>query len=197
MARETPLGEDGRRRCFGNGPGKRFYADYHDREWGVPVRDDRRLFEALVLETAQAGLSWETVLRKREGYRALFEGFDPERVARMDDAALEAALADPRIVRHRAKVFAARANARAFLELAASHAGGFAGWLWDHVDGVPVVNAWATLDEVPARTPLGDALARRLKAAGMAFVGPTTAYAWIQGVGLVDDHVADCWVRAG
>ena len=163
----------------------------------MPVRDDYRLFEMLLLESAQAGLAWETVLAKREGYRALFEGFDPERVARLDDAALEAALLDPRIVRHRGKVFGARTNARAFLAIAASHPGGFAGWLWDRVDGEPIVNAWASLDEVPTTTALGDALSKALKRAGMTFVGPTTVYAWIQGVGLVDDHVADCWVRAG
>ena len=197
MPRETPLGEDGRRRCFGTGPNRAFYAEYHDREWGVPVRDDRHLFEMLLLEGAQAGLSWETVLRKREGYRRVFAGFDPERVARMDDAALEAALADPGIVRHRQKVRSARTNAGAFLDLAAAHPGGFAGWLWDHVDGEPVVNAWATLDDVPVTTPLSDRISAALKRAGMGFVGSTTVQAWIQGVGLVDDHVADCWVRAG
>lgn len=197
MGRETPLGEDGRRRCFGNGPGKAFYAAYHDEEWGVPVRDDRRLFEMLLLEGAQAGLSWETVLAKREGYRALFEGFDPERVARMDDAALESALLDARIVRHRAKVYGARTNARAFLDLAGTHPDGFSGWLWDHVDGVPVVNRPETLDDVPAATPLSERVSRSLVRAGMTFVGPVIVQAYLQGVGLVDDHVADCWKRAG
>ena len=150
------------------------------------ARSSRRL----LLENAQAGLSWETVLAKREGYRAVFEGFDPERVARMSDASLEAALADPRIVRHRQKVRAARANARVFLGIADAHPGGFAGWLWDHVDGAPVVNAWATLDDVPVTTPLSDAISKTLKRAGMSFVGSTTVQAWVQGVGLVDDHVA-------
>lgn len=195
MTRETPVGEDGRRRCFGNGAGKGFYAEYHDHEWGVPVHDDRHLFEMLLLESAQAGLSWETILRKREGYRARFEGFDPERVARMSDAALEAALLDPGIVRHRQKVFGARTNARAYLDIAGTHPDGFAGWLWDHVDGTPTVNAWATLDDVPVTTPLSDALSKALKRAGMTFVGSTTVQAWVQGVGLVDDHVADCWKR--
>ena len=194
MARETPVGEDGRRRCFGTG--RALYARYHDEEWGVPVRDDRRLFETLLLESAQAGLSWETVLGKREGYRALFEGFDPARVARMGDRALESALADPRIVRHRGKVFGARTNARAFLAIAATHPGGFAGWLWDHVDGEPVRGAWATLDDVPARTPLSETVSGSLKRAGMTFVGPVIVQAWLQGVGVLDDHVADCWKRA-
>lgn len=194
--RETPLGADGRRRCFGNGANRAHCAEYHDREWGVPVRDDRTLFELLLLESAQAGLSWETILRKREGYRAVFEGFDPARVARMSDASLDAAAADARIVRHRGKVHAARANARAFLDLAEAH-GGFAAWLWGHVDGVPTVNAWRSLDDVPVTTPLSDTISRALKRAGMSFVGSTTVQAYVQGVGLVDDHVADCWKRAG
>ena len=195
MPRETPVGEDGRGRCFGAGPNEGFYADYHDDEWGVPVRDDRALFETLLLEGAQAGLSWKTILRKREGYRSVFAGFDPERVARMDDAALEAAVRDPRIVRHRQKVWSARTNARAFLEIAGAHPGGFAGWLWEHVDGEPTIGAWATLDDVPVTTPLSDRISKALRKAGMGFVGSTTVQAWVQGVGLVDDHVADCWVR--
>ncbi len=195
-AGDTPIGADGRRRCFGNGANKAFYAAYHDDEWGVPVRDDAALFEMLVLETAQAGLSWETVLRKREGYRTVFEGFDPERVARMSDAALDAAATDARIVRHRQKVYSARTNARVFLDIASAH-DGFGRWLWAHVNGVPVRNEWHRLADVPVTTPLSDALSRELKRAGMSFVGSTTLQAYAQGVGLVDDHVSDCWKRTG
>jgi len=189
-------GEDGRRRCFGNGPGKAFYAHYHDTEWAVPVHDDRVLFETLILEGAQAGLSWETVLRKRSGYRALFRGLDPVRVARLRDATLERILLDARIVRHRRKVFSARTNAHAFLELQAAH-GSFANWLWAFVDGEPIVNHWRHAREVPVSTPLGDTVSRELKAHGMSFVGSTIVYAWLQGVGVVDDHLSDCWCRTG
>ena len=181
-------------RCFGSRSEP--YARYHDEEWGVPVRDDRALFELLILEGAHAGLSWETVLRKRDGYRARFHGFDVARVAAMTDADLAGALADPGIVRHRGKVAATRANARAFLEMRAEH-GSFSDWLWGHVDGVPVDTAWPARGDVPATTPLGGEVSRALKVRGMSFVGPAIAYAYLQAVGVVRDHWAGCWVRGG
>lgn len=168
---------------------------YHDLEWGVPVRDDRTQFEFLVLEGAQAGLSWSTILRKREGYRRAFEGFDPERVARFGDADVERLLADPGIVRNRAKVSAAIGNARAFLELAALP-GGFGGWIWSFVDGEQVQNAWRTMAEVPARTPVSEAISRELKARGFRFVGPTIVYAHMQATGMVNDHLTGCYRHA-
>jgi len=183
---------DGKARCFGNGPGKDFYAAYHDEEWGIPVHDDHHLFEMLILEGAQAGLSWETVLRKREGYRAAFHGFDPARVAAMTGAELEQVLATGNIVRNRLKVWSARRNAAAFLELQRQH-GSFDAWLWAFVDGQPIVNRPKGFGDVPAATPLSDAISKALKKSGMNFVGSTIVYAYMQAVGLVNDHVRTCW----
>ena len=166
------------------------YLDYHDREWGVPERDGARLWGQMVLESFQSGLSWLTILRKREGFRARFEGLDPARVARWGEAEVAAALADPGIVRHRGKVEATVANARAWVEMGGADA--FAALVWDVVDGVPVQRAPATLADVPARTAEGDALARALKGRGVRFVGPTTAYAFMQAAGLTNDHVVPC-----
>jgi DNA-3-methyladenine glycosylase I len=168
------------------------YRAYHDLEWGVPAHDDRHLFEMLVLEGAQAGLSWITILRKREGYRRAFEGFNPERVARFDEGRIAALLADPGIVRNRLKVRAAVTNARALLDV---HDRGrtLDGLLWDFVDGVPRQNAWRSLAELPARTAESDAMSRALKALGFAFVGSTICYALMQAVGLVNDHTLDCY----
>lgn len=183
---------DARPRCFGNSPGKDFYAHYHDDEWGVPVHDDRTLFEMLILEGAQAGLSWETVLKKREGYRAAFHDFDPARVAAMTDAELEAVLATGNIVRNRLKVWSARRNAAVFLEMQRQH-GSFDAWLWAFVDGKPLLNRPKSFKDVSASTPLSDAISKALKKAGMNFVGSTIIYAYMQAVGLVDDHVSTCW----
>lgn len=180
-------------RCFGSHSA--LYAEYHDTEWGVPVRDDRLLFEMLILEGAHAGLSWETVLRKRDGYRKVFHGFDPVRVAAMSEDELESAVADPGIVRHRQKVWSARANARAFLEIQAEF-GSFADWLWSHVDGEPILGDWPTRDDIPAKTPLAEALSKELKRRGMSFVGPTIVYAYLQAVGVVNDHFSGCWKAA-
>jgi len=165
---------------------------YHDLEWGVPVRDDRTLFEFLILEGAQAGLSWATILKKRQGYRRAFADFEPERVARFGDADVERLLADPGIVRNRAKVTAAIGNARAFLELAARQ-GSFSEWIWSFVEGRPVQNAWRTMAEVPATTPLADAISRELKRRGFRFVGPTILYAHMQATGMVNDHLIGCF----
>ena len=168
------------------------YRDYHDREWGVPVHDDRLLFEFLVLEGAQAGLSWITILRKREAYRAAFARFDPEVVARFDDARVAALLADPGIVRNRLKVESAITNARAFLRVREEF-GSFDAYLWRFVDGRPVRNAWKHIREIPVTTPASDALSRDLKQRGFRFVGSTICYAHMQAVGMVNDHTVDCF----
>lgn len=167
------------------------YVAYHDREWGVPVHDDRRLFEFLVLEGAQAGLSWFTILKRREAYRHAFAGFDPARVARFGELELARLLADSGIVRNRAKIASAVGNARAFLAVQAQF-GSFAAFQWDFVDGAPIVNAWARQEEVPARTEVSDRLSKALKQRGFSFVGSTICYAHMQAVGMVNDHLVSC-----
>lgn len=172
------------------------YRDYHDREWGVPVRrDDRRLFEFLVLEGAQAGLSWITVLRKRERYREVFAGFDPALVAAFSDDDLEERLRDPGIIRNRLKVYSARTNARAFLDIQSEH-GSFGAYLWSFTGGTPVVNRWERHDQIPARTALSDRLSADLRKRGFRFVGGTICYAYLQAVGVVMDHTLDCFRHA-
>ena len=165
---------------------------YHDAEWGVPVHDDRLLFELLTLEGAQAGLSWSTILKKRGGYRAAFAGFDPGRVARFTAADVERLVADPGIVRHRGKIESTVGNARAFLAVQREF-GTFDAYLWRFVGGEPRVNAWRTAREVPTRTAESDALSRDLLARGFRFVGSTICYAYMQAAGLVDDHTVDCF----
>lgn len=167
------------------------YVAYHDEEWGVPSRDDRHLFEMLILEGAQAGLSWITVLRKREGYRKAFAGFDPAKVARFGPGDVERLLGDPGIVRNRLKVGSAIGNARAFLSLQ-NEAGSFASWLWAFVDGRPVKNDFREIREVPARTPLAERISKDLLTRGFRFVGPTIVYAFLQAVGVVNDHLVTC-----
>ncbi len=168
------------------------YVDYHDNEWGVPLHDDRRLFEMLVLEGAQAGLSWLTILKRRDAYRRAFDRFDPRRVAGYDDAAVARLLADDGIIRNRLKIRAAVTNARAYLDVQREF-GSFDSYIWGFVDGRPIQNAWQTLAEVPARTPLSDALSKDLKARGFSFVGSTICYAHMQATGMVNDHVVDCF----
>jgi DNA-3-methyladenine glycosylase I len=168
---------------------------YHDREWGVPVHDDRRLFELLILEGAQAGLSWETILRKRENYRRAFDGFDPAVVAGYGPQKVAALLEDVGIVRNRLKVAAAVQNARAFLAVREDF-GSFDAYLWQFVDGTPRVNQWRTLQEVPARTPESDAMSRELVRRGFKFVGSTICYALMQSCGMVNDHLEDCFRHA-
>lgn len=172
------------------------YVRYHDEEWGVPLHDDRRLFELLVLEGAQAGLSWRTILGKRDRYREVFAGFDPAQVARFGDDDVARLLGDPGIVRHRQKVAGTIRTAQAVLDLAAAH-GSLDAFLWGFVDGRPIVNAWQTMSEVPTRTPVSDALSRALRRAGASFVGSTICYAFMQATGMVDDHLATCWRRTG
>ncbi|MFH1277989.1 MAG: DNA-3-methyladenine glycosylase I [Candidatus Eisenbacteria bacterium] len=166
--------------------------DYHDREWGVPVHDDRVLFEFLVLEGAQAGLSWETILKKRENYRKAFAGFDPKRVARFDAAKIGRLLEDPGIVRNRLKVESALSNARAFLDTAKEF-GSFEAYVWRFVGGKPRTNRFRHLREIPAKTPEAEALSKDLKERGFRFVGPTICYAFMQTVGMVNDHTVDCF----
>ncbi len=168
------------------------YIRYHDREWGVPEWDDRALFEKLTLDGFQAGLSWILILRRREGFRAAFDGFDPERIAAYDDRDVEARLHDARIVRHRGKIEATVGNARAWLSLR-ERRGSFAEFLWDVVGGEPQVNRWQTQDEVPARTSDSERMSRRLRAEGFRFVGPTLCYAFMQSVGMVNDHLEGCF----
>jgi len=168
------------------------YRAYHDLEWGVPVHDDRLLFEFLTLEGAQAGLSWLTILRKREGYRRAFAGFDPQEVARFGEPQLFELLADPGIVRNRLKLASTLDNARAFLNVQEEF-GSFDAYLWRFVDGTPLQNAWRTLSEVPPATPLSDRLSRDLKRRGFRFVGSTICYALMQAVGMVNDHTTDCF----
>ena len=184
---------DDKPRCFGSHT--ELYANYHDTEWGVPVRNDRMLFEMLILEGAHAGLSWETILKKREGYREVYHGFDIDRVAGMSDAELDAALQNPGIVRHRQKVPAARKNAQAYLAMQEEF-GSFSNWLWDHVDGTPIIGDWAAVSDIPGSTPLSDAISKDLKKRGMSFVGTTIIYAYLQAVGVVNDHWRGCWRHA-
>jgi DNA-3-methyladenine glycosylase I len=181
-------------RCGWAGPDP-LYVAYHDDEWGVPLHDERALFELLILEGAQAGLNWLTILKKRVGYRAAFDNFDAARIATYDDVKIAALLADPGIVRNRLKVQAAITNARACLALRDA-GGGLDAYLWDFVDGAPITNRWRSLEEVPASTALSDRVSKDLKSRGFKFVGPTIVYAYLQSAGLVNDHVVDCFRHA-
>ncbi len=165
---------------------------YHDEEWGVPVHDDQKHFEFLILEGAQAGLSWSTILNKRDGYRRAFAGFDPAKVARFTPARVEKLLADPGIVRNRQKVECAVGNARLFLDLVEQE-GSFDKFIWSFVGGKPIVNRWATSKQIPATSKESDALAKELKRRGFKFVGSTVMYAHMQAAGLINDHLVDCF----
>lgn len=167
------------------------YREYHDTEWGVPLHDDRALFELLILEGAQAGLSWATILKKRENYRRAFDGFDPARIAAYDDEKVAQLLADSGIVRNRAKVAASIHNARAYLALTADGQS-FGDFLWRFVDHVPIQNQWTSLAEVPASTARSDAMSKALGRAGFRFVGSTICYAFMQSTGMVNDHLTSC-----
>ena len=180
-----------KRRCGWAGTDP-LYVAYHDDEWGVPTHDDRVLFEFLLLEGAQAGLSWITILRKREAYRAAFAGFDPVKVARFDRRKVERLLGNPGIVRNRLKIESAVRNARVFLEVRKEH-GSFDVYLWSFVDGRPRVNRWRRAAQIPARTELSDILSRDLKRRGFSFVGSTICYAYLQSMGLVNDHLITCF----
>jgi DNA-3-methyladenine glycosylase I len=168
---------------------------YHDEEWGVPVHDDRRWFEFLVLEGAQAGLSWDTILKKRERYREVFDGFDPAVVARYEGEKVDSLLADPGIIRNRLKLTSAIKNARAFLQVQGEF-GSFDAFIWGFVGGVPITNSWQSHREVPARTEVSDAMSKDLRRRGFTFVGSTICYALMQATGMVNDHLADCFRHA-
>ncbi len=168
------------------------YVKYHDEEWGVPVRDDQTLFEFLILEGAQAGLAWITVLRKRGGYRALFDNFNAQKIARYSDKKLDKLLLDPRIIRNRLKVYGARKNARAFLAVQQDR-GSFSDYIWDFVDGRPVQNNWKSMRDLPATSPVSDALSKDMKKRGFTFVGSTIMYAHMQATGMLNDHTVDCF----
>ncbi len=187
----TPTLVDFKRRCeWGSGDPR--YVEYHDCEWGVPLHDDRKLFELLCLEGAQAGLSWSTILYKRENYRRAFDRFDPRKIARYDARKVKKLLADAGIVRNRLKVNAFIENARAFLAVQKEF-GTFDAYIWQFVGGRPKQNAWKTLKEIPAKTPEAEAMSKDLKKRGFRFVGPTICYAFMQAAGMVNDHVVECF----
>ena len=169
------------------------YQDYHDNEWGRPVHDDRTLFEMLILEGAQAGLSWITVLKKRENYRVAFDGFDPEKVALYDEAKVEELMANEGIIRNRLKINAAIINAKLFLEIRDRY-GSFDKFIWEYVNYEPVTGHWKRLEDMPLTTPLSDKISKDLKKMGFKFVGTTIIYSFMQAVGMVNDHTADCFV---
>ncbi|UCE03557.1 MAG: DNA-3-methyladenine glycosylase I [Candidatus Latescibacterota bacterium] len=168
------------------------YVEYHDSEWGVPLHDERALFEFLILEGAQAGLSWITILRKRENYRKAFAGFDARKVARFDGRKVERLLRDEGIIRNRQKIEAAIANARAFLQVQKQF-GSFDTYIWNFVDGSPIRNRWRQMSQLPAKTPLSETISKDLKQRGFKFVGPTIVYAHMQATGMVNDHVVGCF----
>lgn len=189
---ETIVGTDGKQRCFGNGPGKEFYAKYHDEEWGEPLYDDQKLFEMLSLEGAQAGLSWETVLKKRAGYRKAFHRFNIKKCANMTDKELEALTKDESIIRNRLKIFSVRKNAKVVLEIQKEF-GSLSDYLWAYVDHEPQINRPQSHTEVPASTPMSDQISKDLKKRGMSFVGSTIVYAYMQAIGMVNDCWKGCW----
>lgn len=183
---------DNKKRCFGNDENKPYMTVYHDKEWGTPSHDDKHLFEMLILEGAQAGLSWDTVLQKRAGYRKVFHHFDPKKVAAMSDAELGNALKNSAIIRNRLKVYSARQNARVFVEIQKEF-GSFDTYVWKFVGGIPIKTRHKHLSDLPSTTKESDALSKDLKKRGMTFVGSTIVYAFMQAVGLVNDHIVGCW----
>ena len=179
-------------RCAWAGETSLAYIEYHDKEWGVPVWDDQTQFEFLILEGAQAGLSWMTVLKKRENYRRAFEGFDPQKVARYNKAKIRKLLGDAGIIRNRLKIESAVSNAKAYLKVQEEF-GSFAAYSWRFVDGEPIINRWKTLKQMPATSSISEAFSKDLKQRGFRFVGPTIIYAHMQAVGMVNDHTTDCF----
>ncbi|MBB1313773.1 DNA-3-methyladenine glycosylase I [Aliivibrio sp. SR45-2] len=165
--------------------------EYHDNEWGVPVHSDQQLFESLILEGAQAGLSWSTILKKREDYRLLFDGFDVQKIVKYDQDKVEALMLDARIVRHRLKINSVITNAQAFIKIQQEF-GSFSDYLWSYVDGKPMINKWETMADVPATTELSDKLSKDLKKRGFKFIGSTICYAFLQATGVIDDHLVSC-----
>lgn len=180
------------KRCFGSH--SPLYSRYHDEEWGVPVYDDQKLFEMLILEGCQAGLSWELILNKRESYRSLYHRFDPKKVAAMPDKELEGLTFNPSIIRNRRKIFAARQNANVFLEIQ-NEFGSFSKYVWGFIGHSPIVNRWKSLKEVPCQSDESLTISKDLKKRGMTFVGPKIIYSFMQAVGMIDDHLVDCPVK--
>jgi DNA-3-methyladenine glycosylase I len=168
------------------------YRQYHDEEWGVPERDSRALFEKLILDGFQAGLSWRTILYKRDGFRSAFDGFDPEKIARYTPKKIDRLTGDERIIRSRAKIEAAIGNAKAYLEIMEREKGGFSGFLWDFVGGAPIINRWNRYKDAPTKSPESEAMAKALKKAGFKFCGPVIVYAFMQATGMVNDHEVRC-----
>ncbi|MBK2238938.1 DNA-3-methyladenine glycosylase I [Francisella philomiragia] len=181
---------DNKTRCFGSN--SQIYANYHDNEWGIPKYDDRELFELLILEGAQAGLNWETILKKRQAYRDAFYNFDPIKAASMSDSELESLRDNPNIIRNKLKIYSARKNAKAFLQIQKEF-DSFSDYIWAFVDNKPIKNHWKSHQEVPISTSISEKISKDLKKRGMSFVGPTIIYAYMQAAGLVNDHLVDCW----
>ncbi len=181
-----------KKRCFGDGAGKEFYAVYHDQEWGMPVHDDQLLFEMLILEGAQAGLSWETILKRRDGYRKAFYNFDVVQVSKMSDDQLEKLCENSAIIKNRLKIYSVRQNAQVFLKIQKEF-GSFDAYVWGFVGNASIVHHFKTLLEVPVFNAVSDTLSKDLKKRGMKFVGSTIMYAYMQAVGLVQDHIVNCW----
>lgn len=179
-------------RCAWVGHNKPHYEHYHDTEWGVPVHDDQKHFEMLILEGAQAGLNWETILKRREGYRAAFKQFNPDAVARMSDEELEQQITNPEIIRNRLKIYSTRQNARVFLAIQQEF-GTYDAYVWRFVNGQPKLNRPQKMQDIPANTPESDALSKDLKKRGMNFVGSTIMYAYMQAIGMINDHTTDCF----
>ena len=192
-SKSAPAGKRAKPRCAW--PSSDISIAYHDREWGVPLKDDRKLFEFLVLDAAQAGLSWEIILRKREGFRAAFDDFNAEKIARYDDKKIKKLLADPGIIRNRLKIESAINNASAFLAVQ-KECGTFARYIWQFVEGKPKINARRSLKDIPATSPESDAMSKALKKRGFRFVGSTICYAFMQAAGMVNDHSIDCFRHA-
>ncbi|MCL2573940.1 MAG: DNA-3-methyladenine glycosylase I [Defluviitaleaceae bacterium] len=186
---------EGKTRCCW-ASGKEVFHDYHDNEWGRPVHDDRKLFEMLILEGVQAGLSWETVLKKREAYREAFDGFDPHKIVLYDDKKVEELMANKGIIRNRLKIKSAITNARVFLETVEKY-GSFDRFIWSYVDYAPIVNHIEKMEDIPATTPLSDRISKDMKKMGFKFVGSTIIYAYMQAVGMVNDHMVGCFVYKG
>lgn len=181
-------------RCDWVGINKPHYEKYHDEEWGVPVHDEVKHFEMLILEGAQAGLNWETILKRREGYRRAFKNFDPIKVKNMSDEELESLMLNPEIIRNRLKIFSARSNAAIFIDIQKEF-GSFDKYIWGFVEEKTIINHWKSLAEIPATSKLSDAISKDLKKRGMKFIGSTIIYAYCQAIGIIDDHLIDCWKR--
>ncbi len=188
------LCQDGKKRCFGGDPGKNLYAEYHDYEWGIPLHNDNNLFEMLTLEGAQAGLSWETILKRRKGYQKAFHYFDPLKVATMNYKELDLLIQNKEIIRNKLKIYSVHKNANIFLKIQ-NEFGSFDKYIWHFTDGEPIINNWKQFVDIPITTTESSIISNDLKNRGMTFVGKTIIYAYMQAIGIVNDHLTDCWCR--